>query len=126
MERGDRPVQAGAPPVHPAEDGIRASVLPNGLEVVLLPRHGVPLATVEVAVRAGACIEPPELNGLSHLHEHMFFKANRAYPDQPTYLRRLDALGASWNGSTSTEVVRYHFTVPSRLLREGLEFLRDA
>jgi zinc protease len=101
-------------------------VLPNGLETVLLPKTGVPLVTVEISIRAGGFIETPELNGLTHLHEHMFFKANRAYPDQPTYLRRLDDLGASWNGITSDEVVRYFFTVPSGRIREGLEFLRDA
>ncbi|MEP6902275.1 MAG: pitrilysin family protein, partial [Actinomycetota bacterium] len=34
--------------------------------------------TVEMAVRNGSFTEPPELNGLSHLYEHMFFKPNQA------------------------------------------------
>ena len=34
--------------------------------------------TVELAVRNGSFTEPPELNGLSHLYEHMFFKSNHA------------------------------------------------
>ena len=38
----------------------------------------VPLATVELAVRNGSFTEPPELNGLSHLFEHMIFKPNKA------------------------------------------------
>lgn len=105
---------------------IRRAVLENGLEVLLVPKEGVPLVTVEVAVRAGAFVETPELDGLTHLHEHMFFKANEAIPDQETYLRRLDELGMNWNGSTSHEVVRYFFTLPSGLLEEGLEFMRDA
>ncbi len=53
-------------------------VLPNGLEIIVLEDHSVPLVTVELAVRNGSYTEPPELNGLSHLYEHMFFKANRA------------------------------------------------
>lgn len=52
--------------------------LANGLEVIVLPDASVPLVTVEMAVRNGSFTEPPELNGLSHLYEHMFFKPNRA------------------------------------------------
>lgn len=52
--------------------------LANGLEVIVLPDNSVPLVTVEVAVRNGSFTEPPELNGLSHLYEHMFFKTNEA------------------------------------------------
>jgi zinc protease len=47
--------------------------LQNGLEVVVLEDHSVPLVTVEMAVKNGSFTEPPELNGLSHLFEHMFF-----------------------------------------------------
>lgn len=52
--------------------------LANGLEVIVLPDSSVPLVTVELAVRNGSFTEPPELNGLSHLYEHMFFKTNGA------------------------------------------------
>ena len=52
--------------------------LSNGLEVIVLPDAAVPLVTVEMAVRNGSFTEPPELNGLSHLYEHMFFKSNQA------------------------------------------------
>ena len=52
--------------------------LSNGLEVIVLPDASVPLVTVEMAVRNGSFTEPPELNGLSHLYEHMFFKTNQA------------------------------------------------
>ncbi len=53
-------------------------VLPNGLEVIVLPDKSVPIVTVELDVRNGSFTEPPELNGLSHLYEHMFFKPNQA------------------------------------------------
>lgn len=53
--------------------------LANGLEVIVLPDASVPLVTVELAVRNGSFTEPPELNGLSHLYEHMFFKPNGAH-----------------------------------------------
>ena len=52
--------------------------LANGLEVIVLPDKSVPLVTVELAVRNGSFTEPPELNGLSHLYEHMIFKPSQA------------------------------------------------
>lgn len=51
--------------------------LANGLEVIVLKDSSVPIVTVEMAVRNGSFTEPPELNGLSHLYEHMFFKPNQ-------------------------------------------------
>lgn len=66
----------------PKQDDIKipyvTKTLANGLEVIVLPDNSVPLVTVEMAVRNGSFTEPPELNGLSHLYEHMFFKTNRA------------------------------------------------
>ncbi len=52
--------------------------LANGLQVIVLADSSVPLVTIELAVRNGSFTEPPELNGLSHLYEHMFFKPNTA------------------------------------------------
>lgn len=52
--------------------------LANGLEVIVLQDESVPLVTVEAVVRNGSFTEPPELNGLSHLYEHMFFNTNLA------------------------------------------------
>jgi len=49
-------------------------------------------------VRNGSFTEPPELNGLSHLYEHMFFKANRATSNNEDYLKTIDQLGIMYNG----------------------------
>jgi zinc protease len=56
----------------------RVKTLANGMEVIVLPDSSVPVVTIEFAVRTGSFTEPPELNGLSHLYEHMFFKPNSA------------------------------------------------
>lgn len=100
--------------------------LDNGLQVLIIPDHSVPLVTVEIAVRNGAYTEPPPYNGLSHLYEHMFFKANAAIPSQERYLERQRELGMVWNGTTSDERVNYFFTLGSHEVREGMEFMRDA
>jgi zinc protease len=125
--------------------------LPNGLEVIVLPDPAVPLVTVELDVRNGSFTEPPELNGLSHLYEHMFFKPNRAAfllrcedvirnGGQPSpicdvplglktkigdvnYLRNIDTLGITYNGSTREEVVNYYFTTTSPYLETAIKFI---
>ena len=101
-------------------------VLANGLEIIVLEDHSVPLVTIELAVRNGSFTEPPELNGLSHLYEHMFFKANRAIANAEEYLQKIGQLGIAYNGSTREEVVNYYFTTTSPNLRTAMNFMRDA
>ena len=109
----------------PATD-IASRVLANGLEIVVLEDHSVPVVTIELAVRNGSFTEPPELNGLSHLYEHMFFKANRAIANQEQYLQTIGQLGIVYNGVTQEEVVEYYFTTTSPNLRSAMNFMRDA
>src|SRR3979409_1605087 len=87
--------------------------LPNGLEIIVVEDHSIPLVTCELAVRNGSFTEPPELNGLSHLFEHMFFKANRASMTGEAYLDTIDQLGIVYNGETHEELVNYYFTTTS-------------
>jgi zinc protease len=98
----------------------------NGLVVLVVENHATPLVTVEIAFKNGSMTESPEYNGLSHLYEHMFFKANAVLPSQEAYLARLRQLGAEWNGTTNTERVNYFFTAPSAHTRELMTFMRDA
>src|SRR5438045_2701167 len=100
--------------------------LANGLEVIVIENHSVPIVTVELNVKNGSYTEPPEYNGLSHLYEHMFFKANKVIPSQEAYLARLRELGMVWNGTTSTERVNYFFTTTSDHLADSMVFMRDA
>ena len=100
--------------------------LDNGLEVVVIENHKVPLATIEIAVKNGAYTEGPEYSGLSHLFEHMFFKANRDYPDQAKFIKRTEELGMIWNGTTDVERVNYFFTFDKDSLHAGLLFMNAA
>ena len=98
----------------------------NGLTVLVVESHAVPLVTIEIAAKNGSMTEPPDYNGLSHLYEHMFFKGNAAIPSQEAYLARARELGMVWNGTTNTERVNYFFTTTSDHLRDAMVFMRDA
>lgn len=100
--------------------------LPNGLEVLVIEDQSVPLATVEICVKNGSYTETPDYNGLSHLYEHMFFKANKDYPSQEKFMDRVNELGIVFNGTTSNERVNYFFTLSNAKVQEGLEFLNSA
>ncbi len=131
-------------------------VLPNGLEVIVLPDASVPLVTVELDVRNGSFTESPDLNGLSHLYEHMFFKPNQAsllyrcqLAEQYGNLQYFNGencgetvkLGAKignvaylndasqldiYNGTTREEVVNYFYTTTSPYLSSAMRLINDA
>ncbi len=133
---------------------ITTKTLANGLQIIVLPDSSVPLVTIELAVRNGSFTEPPELNGLSHLYEHMFFKTNHATaiyrceqihnpqafrkfncdaelklkPElkDVSYMGEIDQLGIVNNGQTQEEVVEYYFTTTSPHLTPAMRFIKDA
>src|SRR3954463_16583254 len=82
------------------ERRIRRDTLANGLEVIVVENHGVPLATIEADVRNGSFTQSDSYEGLSHLYEHMFFKANLAYPMPEQFVARASELGAVFNATT--------------------------
>ena len=105
---------------------IQRRVLPNGLEVIVVESHGVPLATVEMDVRNGSFTQTPEYAGLAHMYEHMFFKANRAFPEPDDFIGRLGQIGAVFNGTTSEERVNYYMTVTADRVGEAVNLLSAA
>lgn len=131
-------------------------VLANGLEIIVLPDASVPIVTVELAVRNGSFTEPPELNGLSHLYEHMFFKPSKAellyrcevaqkYNNREYFNREkcsetmklksqigdvayLDDSDqlSISNGTTREEVVNYYYTTTSPYVATAIRQINDA
>jgi zinc protease len=105
---------------------IRRKVLSNGLEVIVVENHGVPLATVEVDVKNGSFTQSPEFAGLAHMYEHMFFRSNAEYSEPESFVGRAGDLGAVFNGTTAEERVNYYLTVPADSLSAGIKFLSAA
>ena len=108
------------------EKRILRTILPNGLEVIVVPNPGVPLVTIQAAVRNGSFTQPPEYAGLSHLYEHMIFKANSDYPQPDEFVNRLSELGAVFNAETREEVVNYYITLPKDSVEGGMKSMASA
>jgi len=105
---------------------IKRRVLANGLEVIVVENHGVPLATVEVDVKNGSFTQSPEYAGLAHMYEHMFFKANEKLPEPDQFIDRAAELGAVFNGRTDEERVAYYMTLPADSGAGGRQAIADA
>jgi zinc protease len=108
------------------ERHVQRMTLPNGLDVIVVENRGVPLVTIEADVKNGSFTQGPEYEGLSHLYEHMFFKANAAYPNPDDFIGRASQLGAEFNGTTSEERVNYYLTLPADSVEGGMRFLASA
>jgi zinc protease len=108
------------------ERSIRQTTLPNGLQVIVVENHGVPLATVEIDVRNGSFTQDSGYEGLAHLYEHMFFRADSDYPEPDAFDNRASQLGAVFNGSTEEERVNYYITLPADSVAAGMRLMASA
>jgi zinc protease len=105
---------------------IQRKVLANGLEVIVVENHGVPLATIEIDVKNGSFTQSPQYEGLAHMYEHMFFRADSTFPEPNQFYDRASDLGAVFNGTTEPERVNYYITVPAEKLGDGVHLLAAA
>jgi zinc protease len=94
--------------------------LPNGLEVILVEDHKLPVTAVNLWYHVGPANEEPGLTGFAHLFEHMMFAATKHMP-RGLADRLLEGAGATdSNGSTDFDRTNYYDTVPSNQLELAL------
>jgi zinc protease len=94
--------------------------LKNGLDVILLEDHRLPLVAVNIWYHVGPANERPGLTGFAHLFEHMMFEGSR-YAGEKAHFLYLESAGASMiNGSTDFDRTNYYETVPSNQLELAL------
>jgi len=94
--------------------------LDNGLEVILLEDHRLPLVAVNIWYHVGPANERPGLTGFAHLFEHMMFQGSKHLRDDQ-HFRLLEAAGASEiNGTTDFDRTNYFETLPSDQLELAL------
>ena len=105
---------------------LQRKVLANGMEVIVLENHGVPLATVEINVRNGSFTQGPGYEGLAHMYEHMFFKANGELPRPDEFISRASELGAVFNAQTQEERVNYYMTLPKDSVEGAVQIMAAA
>ncbi|HKP57882.1 MAG TPA: pitrilysin family protein [Polyangiales bacterium] len=101
--------------------GFERSKLGNGLTLLVLPDHSVPLVTATVVLHSGAFVEEEAQSGYSHLLEHMLLKANGLQPNPEELDDELRRRGILKNGLTGRDRVAYYYVMPGSELEEGLK-----
>jgi zinc protease len=105
--------------VTPPPIDIKEHKLANGLELLMVEDHSVPVACVEVWYHVGSKDERAGRSGFAHLFEHIMFKgsANLAPEEHGDYI---DSIGGSENATTDFDRTLYYETFPSNYLERVL------
>jgi zinc protease len=98
--------------------------LSNGLEVVVIPDHRVPVATHMVWYKVGSADETPGKSGLAHFLEHLMFKGTAKNP-AGRFSQVVSTIGGQENAFTAADYTGYFQRVPRDQLKTMMEFEAD-
>ena len=96
----------------------------NGVRIVLENIPTVRSAAIGVWIKTGSRNETPELNGVSHFLEHMFFKGTTKR-NAREIAESFDSIGGQVNAFTSKEYTCYYAKVMDNHASYALEILAD-
>ncbi len=108
----------------PVIERVRSHHTSNGLTVLTLEDHTVPVVTSMIWYRVGSRYELPGATGLSHLLEHMMFKGSAGFAKG-----EIDSIttrhGGANNAFTSNDYTAYYFSFASDRWWPALEIEAD-
>ncbi|HXO26500.1 MAG TPA: pitrilysin family protein [Thermoanaerobaculia bacterium] len=113
------PATAAPVSVAPPALDVRDRQLPNGLRVLMLEDHTVPVVSVEVWYHVGGKNEPPGRSGFAHLFEHLMFKGS-AHVGAEEHSHFIESIGGRDNATTDWDRTLYFETIPSNYLERIL------
>ncbi|MBW2134050.1 MAG: insulinase family protein [Deltaproteobacteria bacterium] len=114
---------------HPEID-IKQYRFDNGLTLLVLPEHGLPIVSFQVHYAVGSRNERPGITGISHLFEHMMFRGSKELGPEE-FSQVIQAKGGEVNAFTTSDNTSYFENLPAahlelavRLEAERLVHLR--
>ncbi len=105
-------------------NGIRQTVLPNGLTVLTKEVHAAPVVYFAVYYKVGSIDEQVGETGMSHLMEHMMFKGTKTR-GPGVISSTLQNIGADFDASTSFDRTEYHETLAADQLPVAMQIESD-
>jgi zinc protease len=99
-------------------------VLPNGLEVVVIPDHRAPVVTHMLWYKVGSADETAGKSGLAHFLEHLMFKGTAKNPSG-RFSQVVATIGGQENAFTAADYTGYFQRVPRDKLKAMMEFEAD-
>jgi len=107
-----------------AEPRVNTFTLANGLQVVVIEDHRVPVVTHMVWYRAGAAEDPWGTSGIAHFLEHLMFKSTGKLKSGE-FSRTITRLGGRDNAVTTHDSTSYYQRVAKEHLRAVMELEAD-
>jgi predicted Zn-dependent peptidase len=98
--------------------------LPNGIEVITERIPHFKSASIGVWIRAGSVNETRDINGVSHLLEHLFFKGTRTRTARQIS-EALECMGGAANAFTSREYTCIYARTLESHLDRAVELIAD-
>ncbi|MDH5749065.1 MAG: insulinase family protein [Rhodospirillales bacterium] len=103
----------GLPAAVPALAGVfnpETFTLANGMQVVVVPNHRVPVVTHMVWYKVGSADEESGKSGIAHIFEHLMFKGTKKY-GPGIFSKAVARNGGRENAFTSTDYTAYFQTI---------------
>jgi zinc protease len=105
--------------VRPPKLEFTTHTLSNGLKVILLEEHSVPVINLQIWYHVGSKDEQPGRTGFAHLFEHLMFKGS-AHVGPDEHSRIIEAVGGFDNAETNDDSTDFYETFPSNYLERIL------
>ncbi|HEX5957400.1 MAG TPA: insulinase family protein, partial [Hyphomicrobiaceae bacterium] len=99
--------------------------LGNGMQVLVVPNHRVPIVTLGLWYKSGASEDPEGQTGLAHFLEHLMFKGTDRYPDNTIERYSVANGGIGVNAATSHDYTVYRQNLPKQHLAKLLDMEAD-
>jgi zinc protease len=103
---------------------VREHRLANGMQLLLVEDHTLPVMTYFVFFHVGSRNEVQGITGISHLFEHMMFNGAKKYGPE-MFDRTLEGAGGYSNAFTARDMTAYYEDFPSNALEQVLDLEQD-
>ena len=105
-------------------DAVRVDHLSNGINIVLVPNHSVPMISTNIIINVGARDETWNTWGAGHFLEHMLFNGTVNRSQEEIY-NELDLIGAYHNAHTGSHFTDFMLLVPKGGFEKGFEIIAE-
>src|SRR4051794_11315268 len=101
------------------------TTLSNGIRVLTAPMAQAQSVSCFVMFAAGSRYETPEIGGIAHFAEHMFFKGTERRPTARDISAEIDGIGGEFNAFTGKEYTGYYVKCAAGTRDVALDVLVD-
>jgi zinc protease len=121
------PQETPPPPAAPRPVSVPKPVeqtLKNGLRVIVIDDHDMPLVSAQLLIKNGAEVDPPALSGLADMTASLLTKGTKTRT-APQIAQEIEALGGAINSGAGWDASRASINVMSSKIEPAMSILAD-